>query len=270
MGSFKEFAKKIGDKAEVFLEEAEDKAEDFIEDVAEATKDMGEEKKELPLKVIVFAIMSIIILVLSVLLLSSGNRSDNRLAKAEEENEKLITENQQLTEENKDLKDQLMDAETITVEDVRMRIELVGELVTAKDVIHGFIPFKEGSIPLFAKKSFIMFYEAEMSAYFDLSKVTESIVITDTAVEVTLPPVSYTAIRVDPDSIQFFDKQFSLFKREEMQDAIDCIAKAEEHAKYEYDKSVLENAAINQAKAVLTALLRNFIGDRELIIHATK
>ncbi|MBQ9958987.1 MAG: DUF4230 domain-containing protein, partial [Oscillospiraceae bacterium] len=234
------------------------------------TKDMGEEKKELPLKVIVFAIMTIIILILSVLLLSSGNRSDRKDAKNQDTIDDLTTRIEELEEEKKRLEDQLKKAETITVEDVRMRIELVGELVTAKDVIHGFIPFKEGSIPIFAQKSFIMFYEAEMSAYFDLSKVTESIVITDTTVELTLPPVSYTAIRVDPDSIQFFDKQFSLFKREEMQDAIDCIAKAEEHAKYEYDKSVLEVAAINQAKSVLSALLRNFIGERELIIHETK
>ena len=143
--------------------------------------------------------------------------------------------------------------------------ELTSSFVNGRLVYTGLIKYSEGSIPYLTQNSFSMLYTADVRAGIDLSKAEIS--ITDDQVIITLPECEVQSIDVDPDSIEFYDEHWALFNRVEKTDVIDTISAAKEDVSTKADvESLLEHAGL-QTKAIIEGILKDSIGERELVFR---
>lgn len=148
---------------------------------------------------------------------------------------------------------------------VNGRLESVSDLTTSELVYTGLIKYSEGSIPYLTQNSFSMLYTADVRAGIDLSKAEIS--ITDDQVIITLPECEVQSIDVDPDSIEFYDEHWAVFNRVEKTDVIDTISAAKEDVSTKADvESLLEHAGL-QTKAIIEGILKDSIGERELVFR---
>ena len=166
---------------------------------------------------------------------------------------------------NAELKDKLEEAQTIDVTYVGNKLESISELATAKMTYNGIIHFEEGKIPLITKKEFYMAYRVSMKAGFDLDKA--EIIVSEHTVTINLPEVEIYEPNVDEKSFQFFDKSIGLFRSEEMDDLSQAISEAKADALAQPETQEMKVKAEEQVILLLTSLLKNEIGDRELIIN---
>ncbi len=147
-------------------------------------------------------------------------------------------------------------------------INEVSELTTAELSYSGVIRYEEGTIPLITKKAFFMTYHADVRAGVDASKIV--INANDEIVKVTIPQVDIQDIRVDEESIVFYDESSSLFNWAERQDVLDAIKIAKEDVIDKGDMQGLVEKAREKTETIFRKILNNQIGDRELLIEFEK
>ena len=175
----------------------------------------------------------------------------------------IVTVN--VIKQNAELKDKLKEEQKIDVTYVGNKLESISELATAKMTYNGIIHFEEGKIPLITKKEFYMAYRVSIKAGFDLGKA--EIIVSEHTVTINLPEVEIYEPNVDEKSFQFFDKSIGLFRSEEMDDLSQAISEAKADALAQPETQEMKARAEEQAILLLTSLLKNEIGDRELIIN---
>lgn len=145
------------------------------------------------------------------------------------------------------------------------KLEDASDLTTAEVTYNGLIHYDDGGIPFLTQQKYSMIYSATVEAGIDLSKV--EIEVTDDEVHVKLPEVTVDEPRVDMDSIDFYDESFALFNWDERQDGIDAVKEAEKDCKNKADIDSLKNRAYDNAKKVVSELLEDAVGDREVIVE---
>lgn len=145
------------------------------------------------------------------------------------------------------------------------KLEDASDLTTAEVTYNGLIHYDDGGIPFLTQQKYSMIYSATVEAGIDLSKV--EIEVTDDEVHVKLPEVTVDEPRVDMDSIDFYDESFALFNWDERQDGIDAVKEAEKDCKNKADIDSLKNRACDNAKKVVSELLEDAVGDREVIVE---
>ena len=139
------------------------------------------------------------------------------------------------------------------------------DLTTAELSYNGIIHYDNGGIPWITQKKYSMLYSATVEAGIDLSGV--EIEVTDDTVKVKLPEVQVSEPDVDVDSVEFYDDSFAILNWESKEDAIDAIKEAKKDCKEKADLDGLEAKAYENAKKLVEELLKDLIGDRELIIE---
>lgn len=139
------------------------------------------------------------------------------------------------------------------------------DLTTAELSYNGIIHYDNGGIPWITQKKYSMLYSATVEAGIDLSGV--EIEVTDDTVKVKLPEVQVSEPDVDVDSVEFYDDSFAILNWEAKEDAIDAIKEAKKDCKEKADLDGLEAKAYENAKKLVEELLKDLIGDRELIIE---
>ncbi len=144
-------------------------------------------------------------------------------------------------------------------------ISEVSELTTAELSYNGVIRYEEGRIPLITKKAFFMTYHADVRAGVDASKIKMD--ISDTKVIVTIPKVDIQDIRIDEESIVFYDEKSSLFNWSERQDVLDAIKIAKEDVIEKGDMLALVNKSREKTELIFRNILKGQIEDRELEIE---
>jgi len=145
------------------------------------------------------------------------------------------------------------------------KLESASELTTSELAYTGLIKYKEGDIPLLTQNSFSMIYSAQVRAGIDLS--VAQIKISDQKVELTLPECKVQSIEIDTDSIEFYDERLALFNWTKKSDIIDAVAAAKEDVAKKADMDSLMEHAKQQTETLLTALLADAVGKRELVIR---
>lgn len=155
----------------------------------------------------------------------------------------------------------------LTNELVASKLEPVSELTTARLTYRGLLHYEEGKVPFLTKKAFFMVYEAEVSAWIDLSEV--EIEITEEQVTVTLPSADedHLKIYVLPDSIAFYNEKAALLNWESKEDAVTALAKAEADVRENAGVPQLMAAADQQAEALTEQLLADCLDGRTLVIR---
>ena len=144
------------------------------------------------------------------------------------------------------------------------KLEKLGELSTAQMTYTGLYTVTEGKIPFLTQKGFSMVYTAQVRAGIDVSKM--EIQVTEKQVTVTLPPAEIQMLKVDPDSIQFYDEKHALFNWDKKTDVTSAIAIAESDTREKADTDGLLEQASQRAAYIVEGLLEGAVGDRAVVI----
>lgn len=158
------------------------------------------------------------------------------------------------------------DSPKITNSFIDSKLESVSELTSAKLIYNGLYKYEDGSVPFLTKKAFSMTYRAEVKVGIDLSEVKTS--VTKSTVKITLPKTKILEVRIDPDSIQFYDNKLAILNWQNKEDSVEAIRSAETDVRKNINIEELKNSSEKNTKALLKELFSNCIGNRELIINS--
>lgn len=213
-----------------------------------------------------FKLMQVVAIVLSVFLLAAvvSDIILFSLLKKEKENAApasvILTDTTSKETEIKKLE--------VTVEYLNKKLENINELSAAKLSYTGICNIEEGKIPVLTKKGYSMVYEAMVTAGIDASEI--DIDIQDTVVTVTIPKSEIQVIKVDPNSIQFYDEKKALFNWTELGDSVNGIIVAEDDIKEKASTDELLERADTQVEYIVRELLEDVLkeadGERSLKI----
>ena len=109
-----------------------------------------------------------------------------------------------------------------------------------------------------------MTYRAEVKAGIDLSKV--KVAVTKSDVKITLPKTEILEVRIDPDSIQFYDNKLAILNWQNKEDSVSAIRSAEADVRKKADIEQLKNLSAENTKTLIKELFSDCIGNRTLII----
>ncbi len=152
----------------------------------------------------------------------------------------------------------------ITIEYVDKKLEKLGELSTAQMTYTGLYTVTEGKIPFLTQKGFSMVYTAQVRAGIDVSKM--EIQVTEKQVTVTLPPAEIQMLKVDPDSIQFYDEKHALFNWDKKTDVTAAISIAEEETQKQAGTDGLLQQAAQHGEYIVQGILTGSVGEREIVV----
>ena len=159
------------------------------------------------------------------------------------------------------------DTTTISSDTIMAKLEDASECTTQKMIYHGIVSLTKGTIPFIDKSNFVMTYKATVRAGFDISRA--KVKVTDSLIEVTIPMTTIQEITIDPDSLKFYDTTFTLFKPDGKEAAKEALQEAEKDVEEKAVDSGILEAADENAESLLTAMLTDSAGDREIVIkHA--
>jgi hypothetical protein len=153
----------------------------------------------------------------------------------------------------------------IDAERLKERIVEASDLTTARTYYTGIVRFKEGSVPLIDKNGFAMKYDAVISAGFDLEKV--DIDVTDEEVIVKVPKAEILGISIDPDSLEFYDNKFSLFKTDRKEATKQALVEAEKDAERNASEKGPIEEADKRAEVIFRGILSDGIGSRKVVVE---
>lgn len=152
----------------------------------------------------------------------------------------------------------------ITGNEIESTIREASDLTTAYMDYKGFIKFTDGEIPLLTKKAFTMVYNAKIEAGVDLSGA--KVKVTDKKVTVEIPAAEVQSIKVDQESIEFYDERFALFNWTSKEDIPDAVKKAEENTEEKADiKGLLANADRHTEKLIKGGL-KAVVPEKEIVV----
>lgn len=124
----------------------------------------------------------------------------------------------------------------VTNEIVKQTLEKSSELTAGKLRLTGILNYDDKGIPVLTNGKFKMKYEAEVRAGIDVSKIKIDNVDNDNKViTVSVPKAEILGAEVDPASLEFFDKSFTILDLNKEED----VAKAQTEAK----KDIIEKAS---------------------------
>lgn len=139
---------------------------------------------------------------------------------------------------------------------VKQTLEKSKELTAGKLRLTGILNYDDKGIPVLTNGKFKMKYEAEVRAGIDVSKIKiDNVDNENKVITVSVPKAEILGAEVDPASLEFFDKSFTILDLNKEED----VAKAQTEAK----KDIIEKAsqsgllelADNQSKDLITGIL---------------
>lgn len=142
---------------------------------------------------------------------------------------------------------------SISTTAIEEKLVQCSSLTTAKLEYRGLVQYSEGEIPLINKKGFSMIYDAEIQAGIDLSNA--QVEVKGDTIQITLPEPEIQGIEINPDTIQFYDEQYSLFNWTNKEDVTTALEYAKQDAEAKADSSELLATAKEQAHTVIETLL---------------
>ena len=152
----------------------------------------------------------------------------------------------------------------MTIEYIDKKLQNIAELSTAEMIYSSLYTVTEGKIPFLTQKGFSMVYTATVRAGIDISGM--AVAVDDKRVIVTLPKAEILMLKVDPESIQFYDEKHALFNWAKKTDVTSAIAIAESDTREKADTDGLLEQASQRAAYIVEGLLEGAVGDRAVVI----
>ena len=139
------------------------------------------------------------------------------------------------------------------------KLEKSSELTTSKLTYEGFSHYKDEGIGILTRSDFYFQYTAIVRAGIDVKEVkVDSNSLTKT-VTITIPKATILDVKIQADSIQYYNEGFALFNWDSKQDANKAQTLAEEDAKKKIADMGLLDMADNQAEALIKGLVQDLI-----------
>lgn len=154
------------------------------------------------------------------------------------------------------------DDQKVSTTYVSGKLDDVGELTTQKLTYTGIITLSKGKIPFINKSGFSMKYNATMWAGMKVEDF--DIKVKKKQVVVTIPHASLQDVKVDSESIEFYDEKFSLFNRYGKEGTAEAIAEAENDVRNNVSYEELLIRADENAEELIHEILDDAVGRREV------
>ncbi len=133
------------------------------------------------------------------------------------------------------------------------------ELTTAKIKFTSKTNYEDSGVAFINKSNFIMLYDAEVRVGIDVEKVKIRTNNFKKIVYVEVPRAKVLDVKVDIDSIQYFDEKFSLFNFNKKEDSNNAIAMAEKSVEADLNKMGIIPLADKQSETLIVGLLTNAV-----------
>ena len=159
---------------------------------------------------------------------------------------------------------ELKEYRKVTTDYISGKLEDVGELTTQKLTYTGQVSLTKGKIPFITKNGFSMKYTAVMRAGMEFSEFDMK--VKDKKVVVEIPHASVLGVKVESDTIEFYDETFSIFNRYGKEGTAEAIALAEEDVLEKADYSELLKNADEYAEELIHEILDDSVGRREVVV----
>jgi len=152
----------------------------------------------------------------------------------------------------------------VTIEYIDKKLSNIADLSTAEMVYTNLYTVTEGKIPFLTQKGFSMVYTATIRAGIDISRVKAE--VDEKEVTVTLPAAEIQMLKVDPETIQFYDEKHALFNWDKKTDVTTAITLAENDVKEKANTDGILKQASQRAEAIVEGLLEDSVGDRVIVV----
>lgn len=149
--------------------------------------------------------------------------------------------------------------ETVDTRYIIAKLEKSSELTTAKLKYTGVTFFKDKGISFINKSDFAMVYDATARAGIDVKNIKVEIKETLKTIIISIPKAEILDVKIDVNTIKYYDEKFALFNINEKQDANKAIAQAEKEAKKYYEELGVLEMADNQAETLVKGLINDLI-----------
>lgn len=138
-------------------------------------------------------------------------------------------------------------------------VQEASELTTAKITFTSKTEYEDSGIAFINKSNFIMMYDAEARVGIDVEKVKIRTNNFKKIVYVEIPRATVLDVKVDVESIQYFDEKFSLFNFNKKEDSNKAIAMAESSVEEDLNKMGVIPLADKQSEKLIVGLLANVV-----------
>ena len=139
------------------------------------------------------------------------------------------------------------------------QLQNASELTTTKLKYTGMSEFEDTGVSFINKSNFIMVYEANARAGIDVKEIKVDVDNISHVVWLTIPKAKILDVKVDMNSIKYFDEKFALFNVDYKEDANKANALAEEKAIEELENMGILEMADNQAEALIKGLIQDVV-----------
>jgi hypothetical protein len=146
-----------------------------------------------------------------------------------------------------------------TSEIIMTKIEQSSELTTSKITFTGLQEYKDKGIKFINRSDFIMIYEATARVGIDIKKVKVNVSNVTKTVHIKIPDTEILDVKVNKDTIKYFDEKFALLNIDAKQDANDANSLAEESAKEKLDKMGILKMTNDQAESLIKGIIQDHI-----------
>lgn len=139
------------------------------------------------------------------------------------------------------------------------QLEKSSELTTSKLNYTGMSEYEDSGISFINKSNFVMVYEATARAGIDVKEIKVDVDKLNDIVWLTIPKAKILEVKVNMDSIKYFDEKFALLNVDYKEDANKATALAEEEAFEELENMGILEMADAQAEALIRGLIQDII-----------
>ena len=144
------------------------------------------------------------------------------------------------------------------------KLQAANELISAKVNFRGLARYSDEGIPVLTKGDFVMVYTATVKAGIDVKNVGVCVDNTHKTVYFYIPKSEILDVKVNSDSIEFFDESFTLFNADEKADMAKALQYAEEIAAEDATETGILDLANEQSQTLIKGILEGSVKDYEM------
>lgn len=153
---------------------------------------------------------------------------------------------------------------TVSTSYISGKLEQSSELTSAKLKYTGLIDYDDNGVTFINKGAFTMVYNATVRAGIDMKEVKTNVNESKKEITITIPKAKILEVKIDPNSIRYYDESFSLFKSDEKESANKAQTFAEKDAKKESTKSGILEMADQQSETLIKGILQGCVNGYKL------
>lgn len=139
------------------------------------------------------------------------------------------------------------------------KLENSSELITAKLKYTGMGEYTDDGIGFINRSDFKMVYEATASIGIDVDEIEVNVDNFSDIVWVKVPKAKILSVKVDPNSIKYFDEKFALFNFDSKDDANRANSLVENSAYEELNDTGIMDMANRQSEVLIKGLIQDII-----------